>query len=678
MNSALVRGALSTIGRATRRQGWPSSLALATFVIALACGPACAPRPAAAGGSYAAESAARRQALLEHYAAGPARDIYSDLARLATNRKPYETGIQAALDRIDQRVDCADFGLQGVLRLLYWHAKNPNVSPELLARARQSVLKFKYGPAEPGTASMCTWSENHHILFNAGGYLAGQLYPDATFTNSGRTGAEMMARHRPRILRWLDLRYRTGFSEWLSNVYYDEDLAALLSLVDLCKDDEIVRRATMVTDLLLLDVALNSYDGVFGSTHGRTYEADKKWADRESTRDIEWLLFDRAAHGSSSMSATCLALSPHYEMPQVIYEIANDVKRPQTLNRQRVGIKLEEAERWGLGFTDLEDGMVWLSLEAYTHPLTIELFMKMLDAYNWWDNSFFAPFAAQRPLLEQARAAGMLPQLARTYEHDVCRNLRDEVNIYTYKTPDYMLSSAQDYRVGYGGDQQHIWQATLGPNAVCFTTHPARRDQETPNYWAGSGWLPRVAQYENVAIVVYNAVDQPAIYVPKTFDFTHAWLPRDQFDEFIEKDGWVFARRGDGYLALRSQNPYQWQTAAGEDQNREMIVPGRQNVYICELGRRQQSGTFEAFMQKIRSASVEFETLGVTYDSPSQGRLRFGWSGDLERDGKKVEVHGYPRYDNPYVSAEFPAGTLTVKCGDAQLYLDWKTLARRM
>ena len=27
-----------------------------------------------------------------------------------------------------------------------------------------------------------------------------------------------------RILRWLDLRFRTGFSEWLSHVYYDEDL----------------------------------------------------------------------------------------------------------------------------------------------------------------------------------------------------------------------------------------------------------------------------------------------------------------------------------------------------------------------------------------------------------------------------------------------------------------------
>jgi hypothetical protein len=672
MYAALVRSAFWQRLRGARGLRCLSAFVFAGLVMALA------PPPATAAESYAAEAAHRRQELIERYAAGPAHDPYVELTRLATNRAPNEAAIQGALDRMDRRLDCADFGMHAILRLLYWHGNSPKVSPELLARARQSVLNFKYWPDEPGTDSMCTWSENHHILFSSGGYLAGQLYPDAVFTNSGRTGAELMAKHRPRILRWLDLRYRTGFSEWLSNVYYDEDLTALLSLVDLCADKEIALRATMVTDLLLLDVALNSYRGVFGSTHGRSYERHKKWADHESTKDVEWLLFGLNTPGFGSMSAACLALSKHYVMPQVIYEIANDVNRPELINRQRMGIKLEEAARWGLGFTDLEDGMVWLSLEAYTHPLTIELFVKMLDAYNWWKNSFFAPFAAQRAVLEQARASGLLPTLAKTYEHDICRNLRDEVNIYTYKTPDFMLSSAQDYRVGYGGDQQSIWQATLGPNAVCFTTHPARRDPESPNYWTGSGWLPRVAQYENVAIVVYNAVDQPALYIPHSLDFTHAWLPRDQFDEVVEQGGWVFARRGDGYLAFRSQHPYHWQTEAGEDQNREMIVPGRLNVYICELGSRPKFGSFQDFVKKIGAASVEFGDLTVAYDSPSQGRLQFGWSGDFTRDGKAVQLGRYPRYGNPYVEAEFPGGTITVKHKGQQLHLDWETLTRRM
>ena len=164
--------------------------------------------------------------------------------------------------------------------------------------------------------------------------------------------------------------------------------------------------------------------------------------------------------------------------------------------------------------------------------------------------------------------------MARLLEKDISRNVRDEANIYTYRTPDYMLSTAQDYRPGYGGNQHHIWQATLGPNAVCFTTYPAndRRAGSSPNYWTGSGTLPRVAQVENVVIAVYKVSNSPLLTIPNKLSYTHAWLPRDQFDRVREQDGWVFAQKGSGYLALWSMNPYRWQADPGEDQNREVIA----------------------------------------------------------------------------------------------------------
>ena len=33
-------------------------------------------------------------------------------------------------------------------------------------------------------------------------------------------------------MKWLELRYKSGFSEWLSNVYYDEDIPGLVALVE--------------------------------------------------------------------------------------------------------------------------------------------------------------------------------------------------------------------------------------------------------------------------------------------------------------------------------------------------------------------------------------------------------------------------------------------------------------
>jgi hypothetical protein len=347
------------------------------------------------------------------------------------------------------------------------------------------------------------------------------------------------------------------------------------------------------------------------------------------------------------------------------------------VNRQRMGIRLDQADWWGLQPRGLENGMHLLTLEAYFHPRTANLFVKMLDAFNWWENDFFSDFRARRGLIKFLRFTRLLPLVARLYKKDLCRNTREEVNIYTYRTPDYMLSCAQDYRAGYGGDQQHIWQATLGPDAVCFTTHPARLSGKTPNYWAGSGSLPRAAQIKNVLIAIYRISRGPALYIPNELFYTHAWLPRDQFDEVLESEGWIFARYGEGYLALLSQHPYEWRELPGEDQNREVIVHARNNIWICELGRAEVNGNFQAFMEQILAAPVAFRDSRVTYHSPSMGVIEYGWKGALRHEGREVALRDYPRYGNRYVQTEFPAEQIEVSRGERRLSLDWLSAERQ-
>ena len=348
-----------------------------------------------------------------------------------------------------------------------------------------------------------------------------------------------------------------------------------------------------------------------------------------------------------------------------------------------MGIKLAEMEKWGLHPDNFEDGMLYLTLEAYLHPRTIVNTIRMFDTCNWWDNSFLNDFKPYRGLLKALGAVGGLPLLARFLERDVCRNTREEVNIYTYKTPDYMLSTAQDYRKGYGGDQQHIWQATLGADAVCFTTHPARIEGVTPNYWAGNGLLPRAAQYKNVAIVIYNIKKIPALYVPIKYFFTHAWLPKDKFDEVAERNGWIFARKGEGYLALRSQNPYVWgsyQTKTGDlngfqkplGSDSEIIVNGAQNIWICQMGRKAEDGEFAEFVAKISAAEVTFSGMNVQYRSPGNGSIRFGWEGAFSVDGREIQLHDYRRYDNPYSQTEFNSDEIKIAAGEHELILNWK------
>jgi hypothetical protein len=346
-------------------------------------------------------------------------------------------------------------------------------------------------------------------------------------------------------------------------------------------------------------------------------------------------------------------------------------------NSQRMGIRLSEADLWGLGFDDFEDGMVYMSLEAYMHPLVINLFLRMVDAYGWWHNLFFHALRQNRTLIQISRKLGLLPFVVRLLRRDVSRNIREEVNIRTYRTPDYQLSTAQDYRPGFGGDQHHIWQASLGAAAVCFTTHPARREGPSPNYWTGSGTLPRVAQLDNVVIAIYRINTGPGLLISNQLAMSHAWLPRDRFDEVVENGGWVFARKGAGYLALRSQHPYHWQETPGEDKGREMVVPGKRNIWICELGREADDGAFEAFRTRIAAARLEFDRLRVAYHSPSQGLLEFGWRGPLRQEHQAVALDGYARYENAYSQASFPSNHIRVDHGGCWLVLDWEKAGRQ-
>jgi hypothetical protein len=601
--------------------------------------------------------------------------VFHEVGRLASGGEPRADVVDAALDHIDARRDCADFVIHAILRLLLQFPDDPRLPPELWKRMRASVLGFKYWPDEPGRDSLCSWTENHQILFAGAGFLAGRLFPDETFGNSGWTGRRQRERMRPRIARWLDLRFRTGQSEWLSNVYYDEDVAALLSLVDFAGDPGIERRAAMVLDLFLLDLALHSHRGVFGSSHGRSYERSQKWAREEGTTDLCKLVFGTGSFARiENWSAVCLALSPRYRVPAVLDAVAREAAGSRFEVRQRMGIRVEEGARWGLGYASLEDGMAWLSMEAYTHPRTFRLFVKLLDAFDWWSNEFFRPFALARPLLRALSPLRLLGPVARLFEHDITRNLRPEVNLTTVRTPHTMLSSAQDWRPGYGGDQQHLWQATLGPDAVVFTTHPGPRSARSPGHWTGSASLPRVAQVGSALVCLYRiARRRPALYVKNRNGYTHAWVPRDRFDEVRETRGWLFARRGDGYLALRSRRPAHWsrEGGEGEDAGREWIAPGWDNAWICEVGDRERWGRFAFFVEQVASAHLEFAGERVVYESPSEGRLEFGWEGPLRRDGEPVPLRDFPRHDAPWVQTPFPAEAVRVECDGERLELRW-------
>tara|TARA_R110002049_G_scaffold130406_11_gene288760 strand:+ start:1805 stop:3883 length:2079 start_codon:yes stop_codon:yes gene_type:complete len=615
---------------------------------------------------------------------------YGSLIHLAAGLTPPAGGFDRDLERMNAREDTADFALPALVSILAKHGDNPAMDSLQFQLIEDAVINFKYWPDEmlevPGTTdakNMVQWTENHYILFASGAYIAGQLYPDRVFPASGRTGREMMEVYESRILRWLELRYKSGFSEWLSNVYYDEDMPALLALIDLADDEELVDKSRIVLDLMMADMALNNFNGSFASTHGRSYIRRMRGGS-DSTRGAMNLAFGLHNRHTASTTAIMMAVSEKYVVPAVLQLIATDLSAEGMENRQRMGIRMEEAADWGLDPSNIDDGMLFLTMEPYTHPLFIDTFINMLTTYDLWDLRDFQPFNENRALLEDPIIRAIAAQ---SYEWDITRNMRPEANLYTYRTPSYMLSTAQDWRKGFGGDQSSIWQATLGMDAVAFTTHPAneKTDGGTPNYWEGSGTLPRAAQIKNVVISLYDVETREGLYVTDQPLYTHAYLPRDRFDEAVKDGNWFFARFGDAYLALWSSDPTaDWlpnaDSSIGGGGDYDIVAQGEKTIWLCELGDADAYGDFESFKESIRSAplTADAQKLQISYDSPSQGLIEMAWDGDVLNNGVPAQLDGYGRYENPWSQSGFPADDISFDYGDRHLELNFDAGTRRV
>jgi hypothetical protein len=230
------------------------------------------------------------------------------------------------------------------------------------------------------------------------------------------------------------------------------------------------------------------------------------------------------------------------------------------------------------------------------------------------------------------------------------------VETAVYKTRDFMLASAQDYAPGTLGRAEHIWQATLGPDAIAFVSHPANLsldDAHRPNFWAGNGLLPRVGQWGDVLIALYRL---PA---GDWLGYTHAYFPAAAFDEYRLDGQWAFARQGTGYLALRAENGLTFVTT-GPAAYRELRSPGAEQVWLCHMGQALLDGSFEDFQRKLKDLPVTVDGLRLEAQTLRGDRLAFGWEGPLLINGEPQPLAPQRHIENPYCVVDLPAAVMDI------------------
>jgi len=627
--------------------------------------------------------------------------------------------------------DTSDFDMNRLLNLLYAHGDHPAVSPALWQKLEDAILGWKYWftdptpvrehEGEPVVDMQWYWSENHIMICHVNEFLAGQKFPDRTFNTTGLTGAQHQERAREWILEWLDERARWGFTEWHSNVYYNWDHQPLLALVEWSGDEELARKAAMVLDLVWLDIALHHHRGTFGATHGRSYSKDKAAADTEDVFEGSKMLFDDTEldyTGVGGTSATSFARAQKYALPWVIREIAR-YDEPM-VDRERMNLPLDvmAPPEWDDPLPDPPYGLtygeehlpLWWSMSAFmTWPL-LPLFLETADTYNLWDGQF-KDYAFVRDFIGPVAPEDRLKTIHPLYSQFwplLAMAVLSEVNTYTYRTEHFMLCTAQDYRKGIRSNQAHAWQATLSEHALVFVTHPAYlpvpegepipdgfnwhdADEPGPGYWTGDGARPRSGQHENVAIHIYAPQYTRKPLGLSDFDYrdeTHAYFPQAHFDEVVQEGPWTFGKKDGGFIALYSHQPTSWREGQPDlykngGQPFDLVADGLQNVWIVELGDADGYADFAAFRAAISAAAVTVTPVAdqdgdgfddgfdVTYDSPSQGLVSFGWHAPLTVAGETVPLSGYDRYENPFVNTQFDSKRYEITLGENRLLLDF-------
>ena len=626
--------------------------------------------------------------------------------------------LRPTLDYIDARYDCADFSLIFLLRFyLEFKDRFPDKNVQEI---KNTVLNFKYWMDEPGSDSMCYWSENHQILFAVCEYLAGQEWTEEVFSNSGLKGFEHKEKAHKRIEYWMEQRFNYGFSEWYSNNYYPEDIAPMSNFIEFAEDRESAERMKIILDLLWFDVASHSVNNTFVASSSRMYSNNKAsdecgnsvkseikamWqgADMRSVEEdagltkhiiagqkVEIGLCGRMARNFVAMYDKGL-----YKVPEVIKKIGED--KESVVVKASSGLSVKDMKDEGLiGLRD-DQIMAQLGAETFTNAEVIDNTMAYISKNKMLRNQFINPFRYFD--IKLLRLAKVPSKLSRRFELMTNGIALGRGNVYFFRTPYYSLSTAVAMDVDSCGAQGHIWTANLAPDLCLFTTQPSRDDtnpkkhKESPGYWVGNGRQPMSVQDENINITVYKIPKKKRLLEFFIADMSHAYVPMDKYDRLELENNRVFGQKGKVLVALLASGdlkyrPYEAEGAKAlmschppikSEQEAEkskfdlVLEGGDYHGYVTELSDTDRE-SFEDFKKRINSNPLKFEGGTVRYESGGK-RFEVDYGGVFSINGKEQPL-SYDRFDSKYCQAKRKADEIVIEHAGHSLRLNYKKIKR--
>jgi len=210
-----------------------------------------------------------------------------------------------------------------------------------------------------------------------------------------------------------------------------------------------------------------------------------------------------------------------------------------------------------------------------------------------------------------------------------------------------------------------------------------------PDWWTGTVTQPRVLQMKNAAILAYKPNAFQLLFFGQRF---HAYFPQNAFNDLpdrirgkppispdecktrsenyfplresqncnVSTGRWIFGRAGDGYIGLFSGQMPEW-THDGDWACREIMVHADRNIFIIQIGNKQEFGSYEQFVDRVLRARIHINGLNwklsdfqCSYDIPGGSRLSLDYDNNkVSYAGMPISDDNFPRIENQYAQIEW-------------------------
>lgn len=490
-----------------------------------------------------------------------------------------------------------DFNLVQLVRILFF--SNGEYDSQFLPVIESVPLWLT-----PNEKTRVYWSENHITMWLSSAWLIKEKY-----------GIDKDPELRKKLVHCLDLKINYGYYEFFSSVYFPYTLSGLLNLVDFAEDPEIKQKAILATNRLLKEVLMVVNDkGGFFPAAGRNYRDKYNSAYGQNHSHLIYLLTGMGEKPANSSHAAAFLATSTLDVKEIVESWSAEENR--VLN---IGHPISELGNIHKDLLPNDKVVFQWSGGGYFHPDVALETATLLDSYNMWEHKEFKPFKDFKGLPVQ-----LAPVIANAASSLSYSSVYLKADVAIYKNYSSTLVSAQNYWKGRAGFQQWPWAASTGTIGVTTQSGNINNALGEEDLSANSN-LPYIEQKENVALIMYRPKKDLKLFGYDHHDVRLFWeVAGNKYDEVVFENKWIIGREGDSYVAvLRHCTDFINGEYGCQDQDGQL--------WACVVGNKEKHGSFDQFLQVIRSAKYQ-EKWNYVFN-----KAEWHYYGMIEVDGKKIE-----------------------------------------